>query len=163
MEYWVIINGAKTGPLTFSQLEAYNITSATKVWHRGLADWVDAGTLPELQYIIRPQYAPGQQMGPQPTPYTNPYGGTAPLRPSNYLAWSIIVTLLCCQVTGIIAIIYSSMVDSRYNRGNYAGAVSASKTARGWIFASVAMGLISIVGYLLIFVAGIFGSIASAF
>ncbi|MDE7397750.1 MAG: CD225/dispanin family protein [Muribaculum sp.] len=162
MEYWAIINGEKTGPMTLGQLEACNITSATKVWHRGLADWVDAGTLPDLQHIIRPQYAPGQQPAPQAAPYTNPYGGTAPLRPSNHLAWSIIVTLLCCQVTGIIAIIYSSMVDSRYNRGDYAGAVSASKTARGWVIASVACGLIGIVFYILIFVAGIFGSIVSA-
>lgn len=160
MEYWAIVNGTKVGPLSIEALGTYDITSDTMVWHRGLSQWIPARNVPELQHILRPSYAPGQPVYSAPRP-ANPYGANAPICPPNYLAWSIVATLLCCQVTGIIAIIYSSLVDSRYRRGDYAGAVSASGTAKGWVIASAIIGALGIIFYILLMVFGVFGSFLS--
>ena len=49
--------------------------------------------------------------------------------PSNHMVWSILSTVFCCLPFGVAAIIYSSKVDSAYNRGDYYGALEASKKA----------------------------------
>lgn len=57
--------------------------------------------------------------------------------PSNYLALSIITTIICCQIFGIIAIVYSSQVNSKYVAGDYAGAQKASDNAKLWNFLAI--------------------------
>lgn len=61
-------------------------------------------------------------------------------RPNNHLAWSIITTVLCCQLGGIVAIVYSAKVDSLYNAGDYIGADNASQTAKNWNIGSMIVG-----------------------
>ncbi|MGX1025084.1 CD225/dispanin family protein [Flavobacterium sp. CS20] len=68
-----------------------------------------------------------------------------PKPPQNYLALSIISTLFCCQIFGIIAIIYASQVNSKYIAGDYQGAQSASNNAKIWSFLSVGIGLLMII------------------
>ncbi len=65
-----------------------------------------------------------------------------PERPPNYLVWSIISTILCCLPAGIAAIVYSARVDSKYNAGDYAGAIEASNTARKWNIGALIAGAI---------------------
>lgn len=74
-----------------------------------------------------------------------------PPMPNTYMALSIIVTILCCIVGGIIAIVYSSKVSSCYNMGDYAGAQKASKTALGWIIASACVSVIGSILYFFLF------------
>lgn len=57
----------------------------------------------------------------------------------NYLIWSILITVaslcLCCVVgtiPGIVAIVYSSQVNSKLNAGDLAGASEASRNAKLW-------------------------------
>lgn len=56
------------------------------------------------------------------------------LRPENYLPWSIINTVLsictCCIPIGAVAIFFSLAVNSKFQKGDVAGAQSASKTAK---------------------------------
>jgi len=67
-------------------------------------------------------------------------------RPPNYLVWSIISTVLCCLPAGIVAIIYSAKVDSKFNAGDYAGASQDSDMARKWnIGALVVGGIVNLV------------------
>ena len=68
-----------------------------------------------------------------------------PKPPQNYLALAIISTLFCCQIFGIISIIYAAQVNSKYIAGDYVGAESASKNAKLWGFLSVGIGLLIIV------------------
>lgn len=42
--------------------------------------------------------------------------------PQNYLALSIVTTLFCCQILGIVALIYAAQVNSKFIAGDYAGA-----------------------------------------
>lgn len=77
------------------------------------------------------RYAPGQQ----------PEGERPPM-PNNYLVWAILVTICCCIVTGVVAIVYASKVSPAYYRGDYLGAQQASEKASMWVIISFVLGLI---------------------
>ena len=53
-------------------------------------------------------------------------------------------TICCCTPLGIVAIVYSSQVMSRYNRGDYAGALMASQRAQLWLILAFVLGLIAV-------------------
>jgi hypothetical protein len=60
----------------------------------------------------------------------------------NYLAFSIITTLLCCLPFGIAAIIYSSKVNEKLAAGDVDGAEEASKKAKAWCWWAVIGGVV---------------------
>lgn len=62
--------------------------------------------------------------------------------PKAYMVWSIITTVLMCMPAGVVAIVYSSLVSSRYYAGDYAGAERASQLAQIWIIVSIVTGVI---------------------
>lgn len=76
--------------------------------------------------------------------------------PKTWLAESIIVTFLCCQIFGVIAIIYSSQVESKHRMGDVYGAIDASRKAKNWVIASVIVGVVLILTF---FMFGIFAII----
>lgn len=55
-----------------------------------------------------------------------------PVRPKNWLLESILVTIFCCQIFGIVAIVFAAQVNSRYDSGDYDAAMRASKDAGKW-------------------------------
>lgn len=63
--------------------------------------------------------------------------------PSTWLVWSVLVTIFCCFIPGIIAIIFSSQVSNRYYSGDYEGARRASRNAEIWIIVSVVLGVLA--------------------
>lgn len=63
--------------------------------------------------------------------------------PSTWLIWSILATIFCCFIPGIIAIIFSSQVSSRYYAGDIEGSKRASRIAEIWIIVSVVLGVIA--------------------
>jgi hypothetical protein len=81
----------------------------------------------------------------------NPYQGSAQVgtgmpqasgpKPENYLVHSILATLCCCLPLGIVAIVYAAQVDSKYNSGDYSGAVIASNNAKKWGWIAFGLGL----------------------
>lgn len=77
----------------------------------------------------------GQQTGP----YTP---NERPLMPRTYHTWSIIVTLFGFLIGGIVAIVFSSQVSSRYIVGDYEGATRASRQARTWVIVSGCIGIL---------------------
>lgn len=62
--------------------------------------------------------------------------------PKTWLVESILVTIFCCQILGIIGIINAASVESRFYRGDVAGALSASKTAKQMVIWSVVSGIV---------------------
>jgi len=94
-------------------------------------------------------YACGEQL----TPIAQPYYSTEP-KPDNYLVWSILVTIFCCLIPGIVAIIYAAQVDSKWAMGDCAGARAASNSAKTWTLASFVLGLLGIVIYIIVFAMG---------
>ena len=67
---------------------------------------------------------------------------------STYFVWAIVMTIICCTIPGIVAIIFSSQVSTRYAVGDLEGARRASRNAEIWIIVSFVLGVISSVLYL---------------
>lgn len=162
MQYWIIINKERRGPVTREQLRLFpEFGPETPVWRQGLADWTTAGQLPEAAEIFgTPVTGPGPAPAsapasapqivyvqvPTPAPASGsapaPGDGERPEMPPTYLVWAILSTLCCCLVTGIVAIIYSSKVAPLYNRGDFEGARKASERAGWWVVITFVAGLI---------------------
>ena len=136
MRYYAIINNVQVGPLTPGELLSLGMKSDTLVWREGMQEWMPAWRLPELDSCFH-SVAPGGGM----------YGGAArnlPSCPPTYLAWSLLVTLACCLVPGFVSVVYSVMVESRYARGDFEGAKSASRAALRWIWVTLGLAVLFI-------------------
>ncbi|MBK6281425.1 MAG: CD225/dispanin family protein [Draconibacterium sp.] len=81
--------------------------------------------------------------------------------PPNYLVFAILTTIFCCQILGIVSIVFAAQVNSRWNSGDIQGALDASKNAKLWAWIAFGSGfLIAIVTVILAMLgvlAGIFG------
>ena len=136
---WIQSDGRQQGPYTLAELATMSLSPTTPVWYQGLPEWTIAINAPLTASLFagqapaapQPQvrYAPGQQEAMPPCPPT-------------YIVWAILVTICCCIIGGVISIIYSAQVTSRYNAGDYAGAVKASERAQIWLIESIVLGLI---------------------
>ena len=89
---------------------------------------------PELQHAM-PQSPMPQSPMPQP-----PVAPEAEA-PTN-LVWAVIATVMCCQITGVIAIVYGAMTSSANSAGNYEKARRYSDIAQIWVMVSIVLGLI---------------------
>ena len=59
-----------------------------------------------------------------PPSYGAPMGGPPP----NNLVWAILATILCCVPLGIVSIVYSAQVNSKWAVGDVAGAQAAVRS-----------------------------------
>lgn len=100
-----------------------------------------------------PPPPPGSYGTPEPSPYGAPPPGTpiAPGTVPNYLAWSIVVTVLslclCCiigTIPGIVAIVFSAKVNTLLGQGDLAGAQRASSTAKTWCWVTTGLCVIGL-------------------
>lgn len=82
-------------------------------------------------------------------------------RPKSWLVESILATLFCCLPFGIAGIVNAAKVESRFNAGDYAGAESASQAAKKYTMIAFIIGLVVAVGYILLMILGVAGSLAS--
>lgn len=84
---------------------------------------------------------------PRPTPGGGDYDDIPDLRKRdvnipNYLTQSILVTLFCCVIGGIVAIINAAKVNGLAEAGDYAAAQKASDEAKKWCWISLIGGLV---------------------
>src|SRR6185312_10619356 len=111
--------------------------------------------LPELTSAIHPAdpFTKECVMTQQPPPgnYPPPSGGT---QPSNHLVWAILTTLFCCLPLGIVSIVKSAQVSGLWASGRYAEAQQAADSAKKWAMWSAILGVIGIVIYIIIAIAG---------
>jgi hypothetical protein len=78
------------------------------------------------------------------------YGSTPP---SSHLVWAILTTLFCCLPAGIVSIVFAAQVNSKWNSGDFQGAMDSSRKARTWAIVSAIVGVIFIIIYVIIKVA----------
>lgn len=97
-------------------------------------------------FANNPQYGQNITGGPQPQYGNRPVNGDP--MPPTYLVWSVIMTILCCFIPGIVAIIFSSQVSSKYFAGDIEGAYRASRNAEIWIIVSFVLGVLSATLYM---------------
>lgn len=103
----------------------------------------------EAEEIEQPQAPEPQAAYFNPAPSAMPQGNqaSAPAErkpmPKSYLLWAILATIFCCMPAGIVAIVFSTQVSSRYFVGDEAGAEKASNRAQIWIIASIVLSIIT--------------------
>jgi uncharacterized membrane protein YvbJ len=68
----------------------------------------------------------------------------------NHMVGAILTALFCCQIGGIVAIVYAAQVNSKLARGDIEGARAASKTANTWITVNIITGVLIGVIYAII-------------
>jgi hypothetical protein len=56
--------------------------------------------------------------------------------------WAVTVTVLCCFLAGIPALLAATQVNERWLAGDVAGAQAASLRARNWTIGTVILGVI---------------------
>jgi hypothetical protein len=84
---------------------------------------------------------------------------STPVKIPNYLAQSIIVTILCCLPLGIPAIVFAAQVNSKIQAGDIQGAMEYSRKAKMWCWWSFGVGLVTSIAYgILSFLGALAGS-----
>lgn len=75
-----------------------------------------------------------------------------PPKPDNNLVLSIVGTVLglcspCCigLILGIVAIVFSSQVDTKYNQGDYNAAIDSAKKAKTFAFIAIGLFVVGII------------------
>ena len=123
---------------------------------------------PPVPQYGSPQYGAPQYGDPQygATPYPPQYGapGAVPgTPPPNYLVWSILTTVLCCWALGIPSIVFASQVNSKWARGDFAGALNSSTKARQFAIWSAIVGGIGIAAYAGLTIIGVMADSGSGY
>ena len=89
---------------------------------------------------------------------------------SNRLAMAILCTIFCCQIGGIVAIVYSARSNSTYRsamfspddatrQSLYYQSEQENKTAKTWIIVSVCSGLAGVIAYITLATLGFIASV----
>lgn len=148
MKIWMIINDEPSGPMSVDEALAAGLSEDTMVWYAGLPDWKRAADVDGL----RPYLEGAGQTGHRPAAIPVPAVPDVPVRPEDdgpvppmpptYLVWSILATVLCCLIPGIVAIIYSTRISSAYFSGDYERAKRYSEMAEWWIMITIVAGLV---------------------
>ena len=85
---------------------------------------------------------------------------TAPPKPNNNLAWSLVTLLACCMPLGIVSLVYSMKVDTLYFQGQYKEAQEKADLAKKWAIGGIISSLVGIFLYfILLILLGLAGSL----
>lgn len=163
MKVWIHIDGAQEGPYELSELPFARMNALTPVWHEGMATWQPAAEVPLVAQAMAaalgaPQGAEPQQPDqqaeqpqarqaawqPQQQAFRQSYAQQRqqPRKaPASYLAWSIVMTLLCCNPVGIVPIITGASTRSKFNNRDYEGARRMSETTAWWVMITIVTSL----------------------
>lgn len=81
---------------------------------------------------------------PQPQPQSPSQATTQNHKPcpDNYLVYAILTTLFCCLPFGIAGIVKAAQVSTKYQAGDYEGAVQASEDAKKWSQTALICGIV---------------------
>lgn len=144
MEFHLIRNGKQEGPFTVEELSQQGITPESEVWAQGMADWKQAGDVPELTAVLqRAEFEASQQAARaaenQPTmgqPYEPSYNPSQvppqvpPRMPvpeetkkSGCTPW--LITAL------ILAILFATMVFTCPDRADHEAAIQ--EVTKAWV------------------------------
>ncbi len=75
-------------------------------------------------------------------------------RPKNHLVGAILVTIFCCQIFGIVSIVFAAQVDSAYNRGDIEESYRLSQRAQTWFNVAIISGIAFLIIYVVMMLLG---------
>lgn len=151
MRYYIAINNQHFGPYTVQELKARDISPDTYVWCEGMPSWLRAADVEEIRQAMvspMPEMPPmassssgdaGAMHGPNAGAYESTGTSsctTQPDRmdepPKTWLVESILVTIFCFWPFGVVGIVKAAETSQAINRGDYAAAERASRSAGFW-------------------------------
>lgn len=116
----------------------------------GVKNDYDPNLRPEAPNPVDPAtYQPNSPTTRQPDSPT-----TQQPMPPTYLVWSVVMLVLFSFIPGIVAVVQSTKVSSRYYAGDIEGSVKASERAQIWIIISFVIGVMTNTLYLPLIIAG---------
>lgn len=103
-----------------------------------------------LEYVENPEpeeVPPGEDSIPPaetvpPPVISAPAPPTREPMPPSYMIWAVLSTLCCCMPAGIVAIVFSASVSTKYFSGDIEGARRASHRVEIWVIVSIVAGII---------------------
>lgn len=152
-QYYYTDGKERFGPFTLEQLREKNITGETLVWKEGMADWLPAKSVSDLNSLF---YASDTFQPTSSVPFTT---SVPEAPPKNWLVESILVTILCCLPLGIVGIVNATKVESLWNTGQREAALKASQEAGKWVKIGFIAGLVVIGLYILLMIFGVVASV----
>ncbi|NXD24463.1 PRT1B protein, partial [Spelaeornis formosus] len=112
------------------------------------------GPLPHA--TVQPRRGALAGLPPPPVPQCNPQPGAGPLPtgrgqqpPKDYMVESVLVTLFCCLLTGLMALVYSYETRAALARGDVAQAYMASRKAQSLVLFSLLFGFFASVTWII--------------
>lgn len=155
--YYIIEHGRQAGPFTAEELRYRNLNAKTMVWREGLADWVEAGTLPEFHGTLAPEWNPEAQAASSRSEgeWNQEY-----IPHTNWLPWAIVTTVLGCMtscitlILGIIGIVQANKANEYFSRGMVEQGESANNIAKTMVIIGLVMVGIAIIGVIALFTCG---------
>ena len=166
MEFHLIRNGKQEGPFSVEELSQQGITPESEVWAPGMADWQQAGDVPELTAVLqRAEFEASQQaaraaenqatMG-QPYDPVVPPTQAPPQVPPRWPAQDEVKKKSGCTpwliAALVLAILFATMVFTCPNRQDHEAAIQ--EVTKAWVEDKVDDNLGSITG-----VGGVFGDL----
>ncbi len=174
-QYYYLADNNQLGPFSLDELRTKNLTRETLVWTAGMADWLKAGDVAELNSLFTSGFGtlvepmPPVQVQPMQTPTYQPMNAGVPQpgsayfastpKPKNWLVESILATIFCCLPFGVAGIVFAARVDSSYAAGDINGAMKASAEAGKWTKISFFVAITGWVLYMLFFGAAILATL----
>ncbi len=76
---------------------------------------------------------------------SQPRRESMPIAPSSWLVPSVLATLCCFPITGVVALYFAAQVDSRWTLDDRKGALNAARRARAWTLTSFALWVLATV------------------
>jgi disulfide bond formation protein DsbB len=80
--------------------------------------------------------------------------------PPNYLVFAILATIFCSKIIGIVSIVFAAQVNSKWNAGDFEGALSASKNAKLWAWVSFSVAIALFIIFTLLALFGVLAGIS---
>ncbi|MCP3905992.1 MAG: DUF4339 domain-containing protein [Planctomycetes bacterium] len=137
------------------KFQAGEITADSLACPEGGQEWLPLTSFPELGAVAAPAPPPmtgappmmGAQFGAPP-----PYVAGSDVPKLSYVA-PVLAALFCCQIGGIIAIIYTATGNTAAVQGNFEQYEKHKSARNGWLIASVAIGVIVTLGWIFMVIA----------
>ena len=166
MEFHLIRNGKQEGPFTVEELSQQGITPESEVWAPGMADWQQAGDVPELTAVLqRAEFEASQQAARaaenqatvgQPYDPVVPPTQVPPQAPPRWPVQDEVKKKSGCTpwliAALVLAILFATMVFTCPDQQDHEAAIQ--KVTKDWVGEKVDENLGSITG-----VGGVFGDL----
>ena len=166
MEFHLIKNGKQEGPFTVEELAQQGLIPESEVWAPGMADWQQAGDIPELTAVLqRAEFEAAQQAARaaenQPTmgqPYepSVPPTQAPPVTPPRYPVQDEVKKKSGCTpwliAALVLAILFATMVFTCPDRQDHEAAIQ--EVTKAWVGDKVDENLGNITG-----MGGVFGDL----